>query len=282
MKKIEELIRTFHFLDATTALYIEDVVEKPYGLIDPEHLDIELASNASATVVVLRRLNQDARLNIVMGEGAKLNLVELNLSCNIQEENRRPITDVEIEQHTSSICHVMTLSMSDAEVNYKMNLNGHFVENYLHGLFLLGDKQRYSMNLLTNHNVADCKSDSKVKGVAGGEAFGRFYGLVYVAPDAQRTDSNQSSRNILLGENARIEAKPQLEIYADDVKCNHGATVGQMDDEAIYYMRQRGLSEMQARQLQIEGFASDIIQTCQIDSLSEMLMDMVREKMENI
>jgi Fe-S cluster assembly protein SufD len=98
-----------------------------------------------------------------------------------------------------------------------------------------------------------------VKGVAGGEAVGEFEGMVYVATDAQRTDAVQTSRNIVIGDTARIQTKPQLEIYADDVKCSHGATVGQLDSEAVLYMRQRGLSLQQAKRLQIEGFVSDIV-----------------------
>ena len=98
-----------------------------------------------------------------------------------------------------------------------------------------------------------------MKGVAGGKAQGEFEGMVYVATDAQRTDAVQTSRNIVIGDEARIQTKPQLEIYADDVKCSHGATVGQLDSEAIMYMRQRGLSLQQAKRLQIEGFVSDIV-----------------------
>ena len=121
-----------------------------------------------------------------------------------------------------------------------------------------------------------------MKGIAGGNAVGEFRGLVYVAPDAQRTDARQQSRNILLSETARIDAKPQLEIYADDVKCSHGATVGQMDADAILYMRQRGLSLAQARRLQIEGFAGDVVRRCGIGELGEALMEAVARKMETM
>ena len=115
-----------------------------------------------------------------------------------------------------------------------------------------------------------------------GQKIGEFRGLVYVAPDAQRTDARQQSRNILLSETARIDAKPQLEIYADDVKCSHGATVGQMDADAILYMRQRGLSLAQARRLQIEGFAGDVVRRCGIGELGEALMEAVARKMETM
>jgi Fe-S cluster assembly protein SufD len=105
--------------------------------------------------------------------------------------------------------------------------------------------------------------------------------LVYVAPDAQRTDSVQSSRNVVIG-NARIETLPQLEIYADDVKCSHGATVGQMDAEAILYMRQRGLSLADAKRLQIEGFVGDVVMHAAIDSLVEPLQELLVEKFNRL
>jgi Fe-S cluster assembly protein SufD len=98
-----------------------------------------------------------------------------------------------------------------------------------------------------------------VKGIAKDNGVGTFDGLVYVAPDAQRTEAYQQSRNMLLSRTARIHTNPQLEIYADDVRCSHGATVGNIDDDAIYYMRQRGLSEEQARKLQVGGFLRDVL-----------------------
>ena len=138
------------------------------------------------------------------------------------------------------------------------------------------------VKLRTNHNVPDCRSNSYIKGVAGGSARGEFCGLVYVAPDAQHTDAQQQNRNILLSETAHIATQPQLEIYADDVKCSHGATVGQMDSEAVLYMRQRGLSEVQARRLQIEGFVGDVVRRCGVEPLCETMMEAVRAKMEKL
>lgn len=130
--------------------------------------------------------------------------------------------------------------------------------------------------------MPDCTSRSLIKGVASGNAYGEFVGLVYVAPDAQQTDAQQQCRNILLSPTARIDAKPQLEIYADDVRCSHGATVGQVDDDAILYMRQRGLTESEARRLQIEGFAGDIVGRCGIEVVKEALAEAVIKRLEKI
>ena len=103
-----------------------------------------------------------------------------------------------------------------------------------------------------------------------------------MAPDAQHTDAQQQNRNILLSETAHIATQPQLEIYADDVKCSHGATVGQMDADAVLYMRQRGLSEAQARRLQIEGFVGDVVTRCGIEPLCGAVMELASAKMEKL
>ena len=161
--------------------------------------------------------------------------------------------EVSVRQSARSRCRVTTVQLTGANASYRIDLDGAEAENSLGGAFLAADGEHCVVTLHTAHNVPDCRSDSAVKGVAGGRAVGEFRGLVYVAPGAQRTDARQQSRNILLSREARITTQPQLEIYADDVKCSHGATVGQMDAEAILYMRQRGLSEADARRLQIEG-----------------------------
>lgn len=111
----------------------------------------------------------------------------------------------------------------------------------------------------TRHDAPHCQSHSLVKGIAAGSATGVFAGRVYVAQDAQKTDAQLTNRNILVGDKARIHTNPTLEIYADDVKCGHGSTVGQLDSEAVYYMRQRGIDEVEARRIQLHGFASDVI-----------------------
>ena len=159
-------------------------------------------------------------------------------------------------------------------------LDGAEAENSLGGAFLAADGEHCVVTLPTARNVPACRSDSAVKGVAGGRAVGEFCGLVYVAPGAQRTDARQQRRNLLLSREARITTQPQLEIYADDVKCTHGATVGQMDDEALLYMRQRGLSEAQARGVQIEGFVGDVVRRCGIEPLCEAAMEAVVAKLE--
>lgn len=243
-----------------------------YFAVDPADLTVALPAGRSARLVVLHEDGGASALRISLGEGAQLDLLEVFTGSTSAE--------VGLTQAAGSASRITTLQFAGAEAAYRTELNGARAETLLHSLFMVGGDEHCSVRLHTAHNVADCRSESHVKGVAGGSATGRFDGLVYVAPDAQHTDAVQQSRNVLLSDTARIDTLPQLEIYADDVKCSHGATVGRMDNEAILYMRQRGLSEDVARRLQIEGFAADTVRHCAIEPLHDALMELVAEKLE--
>ena len=273
MERIFEIIGTFRRA-GHEALRVETPVPQPYAAVDPEHLRVELTAGAAAHLVVLHTKESASSLDVTLAEGAQLELTELFTAGAFSE--------TAVRQAARSRCRMTLLLLAGANASYRIDLEGADAENNLGGAFLLGGREHGVVKLRTNHLVADCRSDSSVKGVAGGEAVGEFSGLVYVAQDAQRTDARQQSRNVLLSDGARIETMPQLEIYADDVKCSHGATVGQMDADAILYMRQRGLSEAQARRLQIEGFVGDIVRRCGEEPLGEAMLALAAEKLERI
>lgn len=151
--------------------------------------------------------------------------------------------------------------------DYRIALNGEGASAEVYGVMVAGEGAEVRVHTDMRHNAPRCHSDQQVRGVASGNGYGLFEGLVYVAPDAQQTEAYQQSRNILLAPTARIQTQPQLEIYADDVKCSHGATVGQMNEEQIYYMRQRGLSEEDARRLQLGGFMQEILDKIEDEAL---------------
>jgi Fe-S cluster assembly protein SufD len=162
----------------------------------------------------------------------------------------------------------------EIDYDYRIELNGEGAEVELYGVFVTRGESRARIHTEMRHNAPRCRSNQQVRGVADESGYGLFDGLVYVAPDAQQTEAYQQSRNVLLSPTARIQTQPQLEIYADDVKCSHGATVGQMNEEEIYYMRQRGLSEEDARRLQLGGFVQEIV-----DKVSD---EALREKFERV
>lgn len=246
----------------------------PFAAVDPDRLSVEVEAGVEAALVVLHGSPDETSIDVRLAEGASLALTEIFVS--------EAFVECRIRQEARSRCSVMTAMFSSANVRYRTDLDGAEAESELDGVFVAGGDEHCVVELRTAHNVPDCRSRSAVKGVAGGRALGEFRGLVYVAPDALRTDARQQSRNVLLGAEARIDTKPQLEIYADDVKCTHGATVGMMDNEAILYMRQRGLSLQQARSLQIEGFVDDIVLRCPLDAVRETLVAAVAEKLEKM
>lgn len=167
------------------------------------------------------------------------------------------------------------LGGSVTRFNGVSNFDAKDSENVFYGLYVSVGDQIFDINTYVNHAVTDCHSFQQVKGVAGGSSVGSFTGRVYVAKDAQRSDAIQKSQSLLMGDDARVYAEPQLEIYADDVKCSHGATVGQISDDSIYYMRQRGLSEAHARKLLMHGYINDVIMHCSIDHIREEIISSV-------
>lgn len=160
-------------------------------------------------------------------------------------------------------------SSSQVAYDYCIELSGEDAEVELYGVFVAREGANIKVHTEMRHNAPRCRSNQQVRGVASEGGYGLFDGLVYVAPDAQQTEAYQQSRNVLLAPSARIQTQPQLEIYADDVKCSHGATVGQMNEEEIYYMRQRGLSEEDARRLQLGGFVQEIADKVADEALRE-------------
>ncbi len=244
--------------------------------INPSALNIRVtAQNRAARLVLVRGEGScDADVEITIDKGAKLHLVDV--MCNF---NKSALT---IKQSADSVLQSTLLQLTASEIDCRIDLDGEGAETEFNILQLPTAKERTACDLRISHMVAHCTSRSKSKCVAGGASVGEFHGLVYVAQDAQQTLSEQNSCNVALSSEARIIAEPQLEIYADDVKCTHGATVGQMDRDAILYMRQRGLSEDQARKVQLDGFVADVTMACAIEELQEPLIELVRERLNEL
>ena len=232
-------------------------------VLDAGKLSMTLTAGVNATMVILHTTPKESALEIELMEGARLSVAEVFL-CGA-------FADTAVFQTADSSCDFTSVVLAGAQASYRAELNGQNAGWRFGGLFAGTDVDRCMVALNTRHNVGGCTSESMVKGVVAGRAAGEFRGLVYVAPDAQRTDARQQSRNIELSADAHIVTKPQLEIYADDVKCSHGATVGHRDEEALFYMRQRGLSERDAQRLQIEGFVKEIVMNCPIGAIRETL-----------
>ena len=139
-----------------------------------------------------------------------------------------------------------------------IDLVGEGAEVSLKGLYLCGGDERVNFRILMHHRAPGCVSRQLFNGIAGGSSHVTFEGRIIVAPDAQKTEAYQENHNIVLSDQAHAETMPQLEIYADDVKCSHGATVGRLDEEALFYMRTRGVPEKDAKVLQMLSFLSPV------------------------
>ena len=188
------------------------------------------------------------------------------------------------EQQASSRVHTLSVGLEGRLIrgDQHVALKGRGAENHTDGLMLSGAGQHIDFTTDIQHISRDCTSYEVFKGIASDGGTGVFSGRIYVAQDAQKTQAYQQSNNLLLGDGAHIYAKPQLEIYADDVKCSHGATVGQLSEEAVYYMRQRGIPEQTARRLQMAGFINQVVERTPVEGLTERIERLAADKIERM
>ena len=145
------------------------------------------------------------------------------------------------------------------DINVSVDLLGPGAEAHLKGLYLCKADEKVNFRIVMHHCAPGCKSTQLFNGIAGGQAQVSFHGTIVVAPEAQQTEAYQENHNIVLTPEAKVTTQPQLEIYADDVKCSHGATVGQLNEDELFYMRSRGIPESEAKTLQMLSFLSPVV-----------------------
>ncbi len=236
---------------------------------------IVLGEGAGADISVLYRSAGETRFlvdhvrEVIVGKGACLRLSEANIMGGGSSLLLNSYMKQEAQSRSESV--FAEIGQGFARLALRTDLAGPHAEADLWGLYLASGTQHSDIELRINHLTPDCRSRQLVKGIAADEATGVFTGMVYVAPDAQRTDASQQNRNLQLDDTAHVFTRPQLEIYADDVKCGHGATVGQLDEDAVYYMRQRGVGEREARRMQMQGFVRDITDRCPSETFCEFI-----------
>jgi Fe-S cluster assembly protein SufD len=166
---------------------------------------------------------------------------------------------------------VMTLGALLSRNEIEVVLDGEEAQCHLNGAYLINGRQHADTTTFIEHAKPNCESREVYKGVLDGKARGVFQGKIRVAPDAQKTNGHQLNRVILLSDEAEASAKPELEIYADDVKCSHGATVGELDDESMFYLRSRGIPEAEARRLLIRAFIGELVDGIAVDAVRTYL-----------
>ena len=201
----------------------------------------------------------------------------------IQEEGRSAfhVADTKIQQERDSQVHshVVTTGARSSRNELGFALAGPGASCVLNGLFVLNGNQVADNMTLVDHQSPHCTSSEFYKGVLDGQSEGGFTGRVLVREDAQKTDAEQNNRNLLLSDDTQINTRPQLEIYADDVKCAHGATTGQLDRAALFYLRARGIDEIRARQILTRAFAAEIIESIPVPEVRDHLLPVVEDRL---
>lgn len=202
---------------------------------------------------------------------------------NIQDENNSSanINSVYVRQLKSSIFESNIASIHGGTIrnNVIVTLDGEKCESRISGIYLTDRKQHIDNYTFIDHAKPDCTSSQLYKGILDNEATGAFNGRILVRQDSQKTMAFQSNNNLLLSDTARMMTKPQLEIYADDVKCSHGATIGQINEDAMFYLRARGISQKEARLMLMHAFANEVIEKINFTALRDRISDLVEKRL---
>ena len=276
------------FMSDGAVIHIAPDTEAPV----PLHVIFVSDSSAAKGVAHLRNL-------IVAGRHSKATVIESYVSLGDSHYFTNAVTEVKvnegatlahykIQRESQRAFHVHTIDAKQARdshyvsfsfatggalsrTNIYTSLDGEGCGATLNGLYMADDEQHVDHQTNIVHAQPNCFSREIYKGILSGSAHGVFNGKVYVHPIAQKTDGKQTNNNLLLSERARIDTKPQLEIFADDVRCTHGATVGRLDEMALLYMKSRGVSADRARRLLTYAFAADVLETIEVQAVREEL-----------
>jgi Fe-S cluster assembly protein SufD len=253
-------------------------------LASPRHLLI--TGKDSSVSVIENNISHDqatqaiinSHSDVYVGENSKVQFYRVQNEC----KNIFNVSSIRVIQEKNSHFDTNTVILGSKWIrnNLDIALNGESCESHLNGLFITNETDHVDNHTSVHHNKPNCQSNQLYKGILDGKSTGIFNGKIFVERDAQKTNAYQSSKNILLSDDATINTKPQLEIYADDVKCSHGSTTGQLNEEALFYLRSRGLGIESARNLLLYAFANDVLNTIRIDSLKKYLEELINKCLE--
>ena len=254
------------------------------ALVQPRNLIVMEAGSSAELLVMDDALSGEANINdvteVALGEGATLEMVRL------QKVNgsARLFTNTDVRQAASSRMkmHYVTLGGGIVRNSLKVTLAGPKAKHFAGGLSLTQKNEHADNNMLIVHASPDCESNQLFRHILSDASTGAFTGRIVVEKGARKTVAYQKSSNILLHPEAKMNIRPQLEIYADDVKCSHGATIGQLDAEALFYLRSRGIDEAGAKKILLHAFAGEVFQQISCEPFRETVRQLTEQKLENI
>ena len=271
------------------------VVPHPLIILNVTSAGTELFSNPRTYI----SLEENSELSLIEDYESKTGSVYLtNLVTEIQVGKSARLNHIKIQNESDKAFHIsknsVLLSRESNYSLYNLDFGGKLVRNdielkftdeyaecHLNGLYLTEGNQLVDNHTMINHAAPNCRSNELFKGVLSGNSRAVFSGKVFVNKIAQKTNAFQSNKNILLSESAKVDAQPQLEIYADDVKCSHGATVGQIDEEALFYLRSRGIGKELALSSLIYAFADDFVNKIQHANVLEYVEQLIEKKLSD-
>jgi Fe-S cluster assembly protein SufD len=281
-----------------SGLYIEvpdnTIVEKPiiiYHIHDTSSQEVFTATRnlflvgKSSEVTLLEKYDTTGNNNGfsstvtegVVAENSGLNLYQIQNDAG----NRYQHNVTQINQEKSSRVNTFTFTLNGKVVrnNLQLTLDGEGIESHMYGLYLLGNETVADNHTVVDHKKANSFSNEIYKGILEDSAKGIFNGKIYVRPQAQKTNAFQANRNILLTDKASVNTKPQLEIWADDVKCSHGCTTGQLDEEALFYFQSRGINKDTARAMMLYAFAAELLDSMKQPVFKEYIDTLISERL---
>lgn len=192
------------------------------------------------------------------------------------------IRDIEVQSGQRKDMVLLMFPGVSCDIRLDVRLTGEGAEANVYGAYVCGGEEKVKIAVDMHHDMPHCNSRQLFKGIAGGVSKVDFYGKIIVAQDAQRTEAYQENHNILLTDGAKVDTKPQLEIYADDVKCSHGATIGRLNEEEQFYMRSRGISLEDAKVLQMISFVAPVLENIPDETQRDALAAQLEESIRNI
>lgn len=218
--------------------------------------------------------------SVLVGKNADFNWFDYNQDG----ENTQSITTTIVHQEADSHVNVAAYIFGGKMIrkNFYASVLGQNCETTVNGSYILNQKQIADYRVIVDHKAAHCNSNQMFKGVMSDSATGVFNGKIYVRKDSQLINAFQTNRNILLSDDSNAYSRPQLEIYADDVKCSHGSTIGQLDEDALFYMMARGIRKVEAEKLLVSAFTADAIANVNDDHFKETVLEAIANKSEKL